>query len=150
MLGFLLLLTYTSIWSNRANDLYAVFDVGAGYTKPGPDFLSHLDRFRTAELAAVILYGCCLWSIKAVFLLFFRRLGNQVNHQRTIWWCIVAWNVATFIVFLGVRNWRCTANSTKYTVGEAVQVVNLVYRRANIAFSSLRRRRNRKVLTKGP
>lgn len=86
VLAYCLPLVYAIMWQHRAHDLYVVFDVASGFTKPDTAFIVHFGRYSTAQVVYGFTYPPCLWSIKLSFLLFFRRLGRHVTFQKVIWW----------------------------------------------------------------
>ena len=93
-----------------AKDLYAVVDaLSEGITDSFTDIIYHVGRFQMASTASYVLQALCLWSVKASFLAFFRKLGNNVPHQRPIWWGAVLFNIASFGIWVGTVIWKCVA-----------------------------------------
>ena len=114
-----LLLTFAGFWQTRAGDLYNFINIAAGRQFPGSnsDATDSAQRLQQAEVLTVFVYGVTIWCIKLAFLLFFRRLGDQVRHMATVWWSILVFNVATFIVWMSVKNWRCFLASPAVSKG---------------------------------
>ena len=114
VLSCLFLLLYAILWQDRASDLYIVFAVNSGATKPEADYIEHARRYVTARIVYAFLYPFSLWSIKFALLLFFRRLGLQARRQMFLWWCVLGCNIICLGVWYGVPVWRCTINSIEY------------------------------------
>ena len=144
VLAYILLLVYACFWQIYAKDLYIVFDVAAGLETPDTDINIHLQRFLNGEVFTVFMYGFCLWFIKLAFLLFFRRLGDQVRHQAVIWWSVLAFSVATFVIWLGITNSRCIAGSAVNAQGTMNPKLSSRGRKLT-ASSHLQRCQDRKV-----
>ena len=109
-LAWLQLLAFSIIWQIFAKDLYTVVDaLSEGITDTITNIIYHVSRFQVAETAGYVLQALCLWSVKASFLAFFRKLGNNVPHQRPIWWAAVLFNMASFGIWIGTVPWKCIA-----------------------------------------
>ena len=144
VLAYILLLAFACFWQTYAKDLYTVYDVATGVKAPGADFNIHFKRYLNGEVFTIFMYGFSLWFIKLAFLLFFRRLGYQVRYQALIWWCVLAFNVATFIIWMGITNWRCITASAVKAQG-TVDRIQYSQRRKLTASSHLQRCQDRKV-----
>ena len=109
-LAWLQLLAFSIVWQIFAKDLYTVVDaLSAGITDSIINIIYHVGRFQMAATASYVLQALCLWSVKASFLAFFRKLGNNVPHQRPIWWGAVVFNLASFAIWVGTVPWKCVA-----------------------------------------
>ena len=115
--AYSLLLAYAIFWQEYADDLYLAVDVARGVRAPPVDIIYRIKRWLNSQVFHVFLSGFCLWSIKLAFLLFFRRLGQKVRHQKIIWWSIFTWNIITFILWMGIVQWQCIATSPAHTIG---------------------------------
>ncbi|KAL9117963.1 MAG: hypothetical protein Q9187_005497 [Circinaria calcarea] len=115
--AYSLLLTYVIVWQEYADDLYLVVRVSTGVEAPPVDIFSRIKRWLLVQIFHIVLSGFCLWAIKLAFLLFFRRLGQNVRHQKFIWWSVLIWNIITFVVWMGIVKWSCIATSPERTIG---------------------------------
>lgn len=119
VLAYLLLLVYAIYWQIRARDLYIVAN-----TIPGPPhdskFLHYFAIFITSEAISLFLHVFCLWFIKIAFLLFFRRLGQKVEHQKFLWWGACIYNMAAFAVWMGVVPWHCVIVKAQVALGKKI------------------------------
>lgn len=114
LLALSLVLASAITWQVFADDLYQIMRVSAGLEMPGEDFARVSGRYFKATLAVIILFYTALWSIKISFLLFFRRLGNNVRGQRRIWWPVLGVTLATYFACIGSIQYRCLVSSFEY------------------------------------
>ncbi|KAI4224913.1 MAG: hypothetical protein L6R36_004313 [Xanthoria steineri] len=114
LLALSLVLASAITWQVFADDLYYIMRVSAGLEMPGKDFARVSGRYFKATLAVIILFYTALWSIKISFLLFFRRLGNNVRGQRRIWWPVLGVTLATYFACIGSIQYRCLISSFEY------------------------------------
>ena len=99
-------------------DLYTVTAVFSNVPKSFQDILYHASRYLNAATISDSLYTGSLWAIKFAFLFFFRRLGNNVTHQKVIWWVVVIFNAACLGVWVGTIEWMCIAVPIETAIGE--------------------------------
>lgn len=102
------------IWQIKAQDMYYSISVAAGLEKPGANFASVSESYFKSTIAVIILFYTSLWSIKISFLLFFRRLGNNVKHQKIFWWPVFGFTVATYLACIGSIQYPCLIRSSTY------------------------------------
>jgi hypothetical protein len=96
--------------------MYYIMNVAAGLQWPGAGFASTTERWSRASVAFTFFYYSSLWSIKIAFLLFFKRLGTNVMHQKKIWWTIFVFTIATYFVCIGITEYACRVRSFEYIV----------------------------------
>ncbi|KAL8993148.1 MAG: hypothetical protein Q9169_006569 [Polycauliona sp. 2 TL-2023] len=101
-------------WQVFAERMYYVLRVSAGLEMPREDIAQVAGSYFKATLAVIILFYTALWSIKISFLLFFRRLGNNVRGQRRLWWPIFGITVATYFACIGTIQYQCLVSSFEY------------------------------------
>ncbi|KAI0018949.1 hypothetical protein F4780DRAFT_749400 [Xylariomycetidae sp. FL0641] len=101
-------LASTLTWTILINNLYITLN-----SNP-VDPIALLNTFGPAlhgNLASYICSWSCLWSIKLSFMSFFHGLGRQVRSQRILWWCVLVFIIASYIVCIGLLDYGClTAN----------------------------------------
>ncbi|KAI4274742.1 MAG: hypothetical protein LQ337_003713 [Flavoplaca oasis] len=114
LLALSLVLASAITWQIFARDMYYVLGVSAGLEMPGEDFSQVAGDYFKATLAVIILFYSALWCIKISFLLFFRRLGNNVRGQRRIWWPVFGVTVATYFACIGSIQYQCLVSSFEY------------------------------------
>ena len=108
VLAWLLLLGNAVLWQFAKTGLYAVQAVSSGRQLPGADFVSQVEQYLRLSAGYFVLFYTSLWSVKVSFLIFFRRLGQNVNHQRVIWWSVSGVVVAGYAVAIGTIRWKCS------------------------------------------
>ena len=75
------------------------------------DTSSKLEFLEYTSMACSFGFTCTLWAIKASFLIFFRRLGRQVEWQNVFWYFALAITVIGFIMFLPVWSYKCAVGN---------------------------------------
>jgi hypothetical protein len=56
-----------------------------------------ITRYLKLQFSATFLFWSCLWSVKASFLAFFKRLTNNLKAHVIAWWVIVGITVLAFV-----------------------------------------------------
>lgn len=94
--------------------MYYSISVAAGLEKPRANFASVSESYLKSTVVVIILFYTSLWSVKISFLLFFRRLGNNVKHQKIFWWPVFVFTVATYFACIGSIQYPCLVRSFTY------------------------------------
>ena len=102
------------IWQIYIRNMYYTMIVAAGLELPSADFASISESYFKSTVAVIILFYSCLWSIKISFLLFFRRLGKNVKHQKLLWWPVFGFTIATYFACIGTIQYPCLVRSFEY------------------------------------
>ena len=111
----LFLMTNTLIWQMSKNDLYEIIAVDSGQLYPPPvDLPERAQAYLQRSVAVIAFFYSGLWAIKLSFMLFFRRLGQNVRNQKILWWTILVMLVATWLACLGTIEYRCLLGSVEY------------------------------------
>ncbi|KAI0533329.1 hypothetical protein GGR58DRAFT_487130 [Xylaria digitata] len=97
------------LWHFVSPYLYAYFEVTSGLSAPGPLFVLHTEQYYTGQLIVLIFFYTGLWSVKFSFLMFFRRLGKNVDKRRYLWWAALIITIATYLVCIGTIQYKCLA-----------------------------------------
>lgn len=101
-------------WQIFAPHMYYVMTVSAGLEMPGEGFAQLAEKYFKSTAAVIILFYSALWSVKISFLLFFRRLGTNVQGQKLIWWPVFGITVATYFACIGTIQYQCLLSSFEY------------------------------------
>lgn len=113
--AWVVLLVSAALWQTGIDALYENIAVSSGQLYPPPASFPHrTERYLRKSLAVIVFFYTGLWSVKLSFLIFFKRLGHSVRHQNTMWWAVLAINVATYLTCLGTIEYRCLASSFSY------------------------------------
>lgn len=115
------------VWQIHLRDLYYFMEVVAGLEFPKADFASVAESYFKSTVAVLILFYSCLWSIKLSFLLFFRRLGANVSHQKLVWWPVFGVTLATYFVCIGTIPYLCLVRSFEYVAANCAKPAALSY-----------------------
>ena len=108
LFAWLLTLGTAIVWQIIARNTYQFVAITSGQLwPPPPSFVADTEGFFHGELAALMFYYSGLWAIKISFLIFFRRLGQNVSGQKVIWWSIFAFTAATYLVCIGTTDYSC-------------------------------------------
>ena len=66
------------------------------------DYVERVNRFLHLQAGAWILSLTALWLVKFSFLLFFRKLGNHVRRQKILWWAVLGFTSASYVVCISL------------------------------------------------
>lgn len=114
-----LLLTNTILWQTGKDALYDTIAVSTGQRFPPPiNFEHNSEQYLRKSVAVIVFFYTGLWSIKMSFLIFFKRLGQNVRNQGLIWWSVLIITTASYFACLGDINYKCLASSFPYIQGE--------------------------------
>lgn len=106
--AWLMNLVNVVIWQKTANQLYLVIAVASGQIlMPLPEYISHVHIELHSQLASYLLYYTALWSVKLSFLFFFRNLGNDIRRHRILWYCVLAYTTASYLICVGMVDYQC-------------------------------------------
>ncbi|PYI23593.1 hypothetical protein BO86DRAFT_440362 [Aspergillus japonicus CBS 114.51] len=119
--AWLILLAQAITWQTQLNSMYYIFALEDGLAEPTVEVMARLSRLARAECAILILFYTCLWSIKASFLIFFRRIAGT-DRSWIIWfWCVVGLVAGTYFVCLGDIEYNCLVNNEAYILEHCTQ-----------------------------
>ena len=114
-----LLLTNTILWQTCKDDLYDNIKLSAGQLFPPPaNFEHNSEQYLRKSVAVIVFFYTGLWTIKLSFLIFFKRLGQNVNNQGLIWWTVLLITAASYFACLGDIDYKCLASSFSYIEGD--------------------------------
>ena len=95
-------------WQIVSWKMYQFVSITSGQLwPPPPTFIPDTESYYDGSLAVLIFYYSSLWSIKIAFLLFFRRLGQNVKGQKVLWWLICGFTVSTYLICIGDIQYSC-------------------------------------------
>ena len=125
--AWLMLLTSSIIWQMQQTRLYYSFKLSAGQMQATANVLEAEKSFFHANLAVLILFLSCLWSVKISLLVFFRRLGQQVRGQKIWWWSVMGFTILTWAICIGVLQYRCLTGPIDYILSELTKPLGRYY-----------------------
>lgn len=114
IVAWLMFLATAITWQTHVQALYRQFGFTAQSIVPTPTNLAAERALLRSEVPLVMLFYTCLWAVKLSFLLFFRRLGQQVRGQKFWWWCVFGVTVATWVTSITTIQWNCNLKPVEY------------------------------------
>ena len=109
-----MLLGNAIIWNFAKKGLYTLLNVNAGLEPFPPDFAQQVVQYLQLTSGVQVMFFTSLWFIKFSFLVFFRRLGQNVRWQNQIWWIVTGFVAAGYPVAIGTVQWKCLLSSYAY------------------------------------
>jgi hypothetical protein len=110
-------LSNAMLWTIEARDLYIGMALGTDNAVYPPDLFAIMDRYFKSLLAMYVVQYAGLWSVKFSLLFFFRGLGRNIKMQRILWWCATAFISASFVVCIGIIQYKCMTTPFPKSVG---------------------------------
>ncbi len=108
MSAALMILIATAILGQLFLDrIFMLMDVSNGLLAPWPTFLDDTKALLRAFGAAILLWYIGIWLIKLNFLVFFYRLGNQINSYLIFWWIVMVTVVGCGIAEVAMVQFDC-------------------------------------------
>ena len=106
------------IFQTQINLMWVAINVGSnGHEQLSPDNIERLIIFLRLQIGTGILCLTALWLVKFSFLFFFRKLGNHVRRQRVLWWAVVGFTSASYVVCISLRLFNCWAIADANALG---------------------------------
>ena len=106
------------IFQTQINSLWIVINVGRDPQEQlSPDYVQRSNVFLHLQSGAWILSLTALWLVKFSFLLFFRKLGNHVRRQRILWWAILGFTSASYVVCISLGAYKCWTPADRNALG---------------------------------
>jgi hypothetical protein len=108
--AWLLALLTAVDWQVVADFLFHFIDVTRGRLWPPPAiFVNDSERYYKGSVVVIVMFYTGLWAVKFSFLLFFKRLGQNVAGQKVLWWCVLGFTVVTYLLCIGDIQYSCLA-----------------------------------------
>ena len=106
------------IYQTQINLVWVAINVGSNRQEQlSPNYVERLNIFLHLQIGTGILSLTVLWLVKLSFLLFFRKLGNHVRKQRILWWAVIAFTSASYVVCIGLGVFNCWATADANALG---------------------------------
>ena len=65
------------------------------------------EKYYKGSVVVIVFFYTSLWAVKISFLLFFKRLGQNVIGQKVLWWCVFAFTLASYFICIGDIPFSC-------------------------------------------
>ncbi|KAL4874403.1 hypothetical protein BJY04DRAFT_17437 [Aspergillus karnatakaensis] len=112
--AWLLVLAQSVTLQTQLDSIYLHYQVTTGNIIATPEIQGRIETLFRAECAVLMFFYASLWSIKASFLIVFRRLAGASERWVVWFWCVVGFVVAGYVVCLGDNQYRCLVNDHAY------------------------------------
>lgn len=118
VLAWFMFLASTIVWQVKVHVLYWEYDVNNGRAPPTPAFLNAFQHFIVHVVTWNVLFYSALWTVKASFLVFFRRLdSNVVGWRRWGWYVVYVVCVLTYIACIADIDYGCSVADVNKLLG---------------------------------
>ncbi|KAF2142290.1 uncharacterized protein K452DRAFT_358129 [Aplosporella prunicola CBS 121167] len=107
LFAWVLLLCVAALGQAYLKYIYMLMAVSKGELQPDPNFPRDAKRGLRAFGSAMLFSYLGIWAIKLNFLLFFKRLGNQITAYLIFWWVVLLITIACGAVSIGVMQFHC-------------------------------------------
>lgn len=133
---FLALFT-AMIFQIVARSMYQLMAVTSGQLWPPPtNFGKDTEGFTKSLLVVFVFFYTSLLAVKVSFLLFFKRLGQNVRWQKFLWWCVFAFTDATYLVSIGIIPYACLAVGFEESLSQCSRDSDANFRQITIKFNA--------------
>ncbi|OTB08910.1 hypothetical protein M426DRAFT_18309 [Hypoxylon sp. CI-4A] len=106
--------------------MYVFMHVNSGQLWPPPaDMVKKTEQYYKGQLILLMFFYTSLWSVKLSFLFFFKRLGQNVDKQKYLWWPIFAFTAASYFVCVGDIEYKCLAPSLEVIIATCSSDANI-------------------------
>lgn len=139
----MMVLTTAGLWQWAAKFMYYVLGANTELiANPSlPKLFSDLQNWLHVQFAVELLYYTTLVLVKLSILLFLRRLGQNVQGKRYMWWLITVFSVIVYVVSIGNMQYRCLLGSVEdaitYCTSPEASYFTMSTLRANMALDVL-------------
>lgn len=117
--------------------MYQLLAVTNGQLWPPPtNFGKDTEKFAKGSLVVFVFFYTSLLAVKVSFLLFFKRLGQNVRWQKFLWWCVLAFTVTTYLVSIGIIPYRCLAVGIEELLSQCSSEWDANFRQITIKFNA--------------
>lgn len=147
VLAWLLLFGHCLALDLYCDDLFGVLNTSAGLEPPSENIFQQLQGYFNVLVITTFLSPFCLWSIKASFLVFFRRLLVGVRKHERVWLVVTIYVAISFCVWMGCVQWKCTIGSVQEHLGKSLYPVPI--NSLLILFRTLCRHRIKREISHG-
>ncbi|KAL8837434.1 MAG: hypothetical protein Q9170_002518 [Blastenia crenularia] len=108
--AWILALSTAIDWQIVSGYMYQFISITSGQLWPPPArFVKDTENYYKGSVAVLVFFYTSLWAVKFSFLLFFRRLGQNVRGQQIFWWLVFGFTVATYLICIGDIQYSCLA-----------------------------------------
>jgi hypothetical protein len=115
VLSWAMLLSTATLWKYNLRLVYEFYARIHAQQPFDVQALKDWEHFETLVVPLNVLFYSGLWAIKLSFLLFFRKLGNQIRSFEIWWWFVATITGIGYIVCIADIQWECTVPAKPIT-----------------------------------
>lgn len=112
VLAAVLVLITACLWQWALKDIYYFINLNAGLVALQADYPTRLLQGLKISLIVELFFYTSLFLAKMSFLVFFRRLGNNVRGQTYVWWPAFTLSVISYVISVGDVEYHCLVGET--------------------------------------
>ena len=106
------------IFQTQINSMWITINVGGNQQEQLlPGFIKRVTSFLHLQIGTWVLSLTALWLVKFSFLFFFRKLGNHVRRQRILWWAVIGFTSASYVVCISLGAFKCWTTADANSLG---------------------------------
>ncbi|XTI93063.1 hypothetical protein V2W45_1249156 [Cenococcum geophilum] len=95
-------------WQVVSKFMYKFILVTSGQVWPPPqNFIHDTERYYKGSMVVLVLFYTSLWSVKISFLLFFKRLAQDLTALRIQWWVIFVFTILSYLACFADTQYWC-------------------------------------------
>ena len=125
ILAWLILFACIILWlvQKKLALVYSSYHIGYGGQTPSKYYLEHLTNWLRILFAQLFLNMIGLWCIKFSFLALFRRLGQNVQGQKILWWVVFTLTTIGLAISIGVGYFPCIFATYQYETSKRTSIL---------------------------
>lgn len=106
------------IFQTQVNSMWIAIDAGSNRQEQlSSVYMERVNSFVHLQIGTWVLSFTALWLVKFSFLLFFRKLGNRVRRQRILWWAVIGFTSASYVVCISLGAFKCSITADANALG---------------------------------
>ena len=104
-------------FQTQINSMWIVMDPASDEQgQLSPDIIERINDSLHLLVGTWILSFTALWLVKFSFLLFFRKLGDHVRRQNILWWAVLGFTSASYVICIGLVASNCSITADQNTL----------------------------------
>ncbi|KAK4206356.1 hypothetical protein QBC37DRAFT_300964 [Rhypophila decipiens] len=117
----------------RLHYVYTMEDVGNGLTTViPPTFFEDIPKALIAVFSEAVMCTVGIYAVKLNFLLFFHRLGGQIQQYLIFWWVVLVITVGCFATTVALFEYKCTLSDIIVIVTECTSKTDIAREWRNV------------------
>ena len=126
-LAWVLALFSAICWQLVGGFLYDFLKVRSGQQAPHDNQVADIENYYTGQLVVLVFFYTSLYLVKFSFLLFFKRLGRNVQSQKYLWWPVFVFTIASYLTGIGTISFKCLINPFSVIVDQCFSHKSIMF-----------------------